>query len=344
MTLPTLPTLITGATGFLGSEIARQFDAHGVDIVTTGRAKRAALPGYRSCDLTRSDDLESLVTGIGCIVHAAGLAHLFKSPEENHPSFFDVNVSATENLAMAAANASVDHFVHISSVSVYGGWDPGLVTEESACHPMDEYARTKYEAERRLISLARRNGMQLTILRLATIYGEGDPGNVARLIRAIDQGGIFWVGRGENRKTLIHREDAARAIMVAAQRPDSPRIEVFNVAAPAIRMRELVETLASATGKKIPRAGIPKAFIEPPLRLAHLLFPGNARFTKRLIIFQKFLRNEAIDGRKFTRVFDFGPFVDPAEGLRREVAWFRSSEKKKLPGAKKNLDGAPSSR
>ena len=59
--------------------------------------------------------------------------------------------------------------------------------------------------------------MALTILRLATLYGEGDPGNVGRLMRTLDRGRFLWIGDGSNRESLLYRGDAARACMAVAE-------------------------------------------------------------------------------------------------------------------------------
>ena len=109
-------------------------------------------------------------------------------------------------------------------------------------------AMSKWQADQRAIEIAGDNGMHLTILRLATLYGEGDPGNVARLMRLIDRGRFVWVGDGLNRKSLIHREDAARACVTAACSPGGG-IRIDNVSALACSVRDLVEGLAVALGR-----------------------------------------------------------------------------------------------
>jgi len=86
-------------------------------------------------------------------------------------------------------------------------------------NPVGPYALSKYNAKLRAIEIARDSGMALTILRLATLYGEGDPGNVGRLLRTLDRGRFLWIGDGSNRKSLLHKGDAARACMAVAERP-----------------------------------------------------------------------------------------------------------------------------
>ena len=105
------------------------------------------------------------------------------------------------------------------------------------CNPVEPYALSKYNAELRAIEIARESGMALTILRLATLYGEGDPGNVGRLMRTLDRGRFLWIGDGSNRESLLYRGDAMRACMAVAERP-ALGINIYNVSAPACTMRD----------------------------------------------------------------------------------------------------------
>ncbi|MDO9566735.1 MAG: NAD-dependent epimerase/dehydratase family protein [Candidatus Desulfaltia sp.] len=73
--------------------------------------------------------------------------------------------------------------------------------ENPPCNPVGPYALSKYNAELRAIEISRESGMALTILRLATLYGEEDPGNVGRLMRTLDRGRFLWIGDGSNRKS-----------------------------------------------------------------------------------------------------------------------------------------------
>jgi nucleoside-diphosphate-sugar epimerase len=107
----------------------------------------------------------------------------------------------------------------ISSVSVYGPYTLGLYDENTPCRPVGPYPLSKFHAELRAIEIADKSGMALTILRLATLYGEGDPGNVGRLIRSLDQGRFVWIGDGSNRKSLLYKRDAARACVAVASSP-----------------------------------------------------------------------------------------------------------------------------
>ena len=176
------------------------------------------------------------------------MAHIFSLDANSIEKFRQISEIGTANVASAAAEAGVGHLIVISSVSVYGPYTQGMYDENHPCNPVGPYALSKYNAELRAVEIARKSGIALTILRLATLYGEGDPGNVGRLIRTLDRGRFLWIGDGSNRKSLLYKGDAARACMAVAERPASG-INIYNVSAPACTMREIVDGIADALGK-----------------------------------------------------------------------------------------------
>lgn len=162
--------------------------------------------------------------------------------------FRQINEIGTANVASTAAAAGVGHLILISSVSVYCPYTQGIYDENTPCNPVGPYALSKYNAELRAIEIVRVSEMALTILRLATLYGEGDPGNVGRLMRTLDKGRFLWIGDSSNRKSLLYKGDAARACMAVAERP-ARGINIYNVSAPACTMREIMDGIANALGK-----------------------------------------------------------------------------------------------
>ena len=245
------PVLITGAKGFLGSEIVRQAVAAQLPVRATDKYAGSITPDvdHRPADILDLSSLNSVFRDVSLVIHAAGLAHIFDKTQAVTAPFKAINEQGTANVARAAAEAGVRHFILISSVSVYGPFTQGVYDESAPCRPEGPYAESKYQAEQRAIEIAQRSGMALTILRLATLYGEGDPGNVARLMRTIDRGRFIWVGDGSNRKSLLYKGDAARAILAVLQQPASG-INIYNVAAPPCTMRQVVDGLAAALNRR----------------------------------------------------------------------------------------------
>jgi nucleoside-diphosphate-sugar epimerase len=316
--------LVTGANGFLGSALVRQAVRNGIQVQATDRACDSGLPGieYVQADILDSNSLAPAITGVDTIIHTAGLAHVFDRAELDPKRFFAVNEQGTANVAYLAGLSAVRHLIVISSVAVYG--DGTLMAdEETICNPKGPYAESKLRAEQRAIAISERaDDMRLTILRLATLYGEGDPGNVARLMRAIDRRRFIWIGDGSNRKSLLYRGDAVRAILTAV-RFDPDGIEIYNVTAPPVTMHTVIAELAAALGRSLPPVHIPAPLAIIGSKLAARLMGKRGRFGSIDLTLKKWLADDVYDAGKIRDKLGFQTGVDLAEGLRREVAWYR---------------------
>lgn len=318
--------LVTGAAGFLGSAILSRIINDGLSVIATDRNVNMRVPGI---NLTYTDILDTLsllkvFDEVDCVCHVAGLAHIFDKSEVSKAPFHDVNVVGTKNVAEAAAKAGVQHFLFISSVSVYGGDSQGK-SEDSECHPESPYAESKWKAEQLLIGLCKEAGMNLTILRLATLYGEEDPGNVARLVRSIDQGRFVWVGKGTNLKSLLYREDAARACVEVIKKPQTG-INIYNVSGPAHTMKDIVETIVVALGKRMSSFIIPAFFALNSAKIVKKLSFNHNKFSAMYDTLQKWLANDYYNTDKFCKTFNFQTNVSLEEGIRREVEWFQKQK------------------
>ncbi len=321
--------LITGANGFLGRSIFDLFQASGLSVLATDLgavSSGVSNAFYRKADITKGEEIKPILENATTVIHAAGLAHVFSPDANSGEKFRLINEIGTENVAAAAAEAGVRHFVLISSVSVYGPYTDEAYDEQRLCDPVGPYAQSKYNAELRATKIAQKSGMALTIVRLATLYGEGDPGNVGRLIETIDKGCFFWVGNGSNRKSLLYKGDAARAVMAIIQRPASG-VNIFNISAPPCTMREIVEGIGDALGKH----PLP---IQIPASLALLLSRCLSRIPNRHLgdLYQtvkKWLVEDVYDTRRFEEAFNFQTKTNLKDGLKREVDWYKINRKMK---------------
>jgi nucleoside-diphosphate-sugar epimerase len=135
------------------------------------------------------------------------LAAFFRgaTPEQSQA----VNVAGTTALAQAAIEAGVRRFVFASTNLVYGPGDGRTFREEDPVLPSAPYPQTKAAAEQALMELHRLHGLGLRIVRLAFVYGEGDPHL---------QEGLRWFRNWNSgqRMHLIHHADVAQALMLTA--------------------------------------------------------------------------------------------------------------------------------
>ena len=217
---------------------------------------------FVEADISNADEMREVDIGtVNVVIHAAGLAHQFGTVSKE--PFWNVNVDGTTNIADLAVRSQARHFILISSVSVYGSASEGvsLRTEKSECKPEGYYAESKLESEMAAIRICEENRLPLTILRLATVIGEGDRGNVFKLIRAIDRRRFLWIGKGDNCKSLVYKNDVARACAaVLVMRLDGTRI--YNVSAPPATMKEIVSYMEKALNKNVPGLPVPASLLK----------------------------------------------------------------------------------
>jgi nucleoside-diphosphate-sugar epimerase len=145
------PVLVTGATGSIGSVLARRFSEAGqpVRAVVRNPERAAALRSMANVeiftgDLSHPESLRGCALGCSQVVHCA--AKLLGS---NRAASFAVNVAGTQALINEALRAKVERFIYASTIGVYGFTDAENITEEFPWLKCDlPYFATKQEAER----------------------------------------------------------------------------------------------------------------------------------------------------------------------------------------------------
>jgi nucleoside-diphosphate-sugar epimerase len=325
--------LVTGGSGFLGSAIValarqsrrkvRSFDrtpkghVEGVELVVGDLSDHSAIRG--ACD------------GVSTIIHAAGLAHVFGNEARDSGRFTLANEMGTDNLVKAGLDAGVSQIVLVSSVAVYGRTNGGTLDETAKCAPESPYAVSKWRAELRTMQRMADSTAKLTILRFATMYGIGDSGNVARLIRSLMLSAFIGFGTGLNRKSLIYKDDAARACLVASKGNGS-RFGVFNVSGNTSTMRDIVASICEALGRPQPRLWLHRDLVKLVSLTANAL--GDPFQVSQAI--GTFTRDDSYSGARFEREYGFRALTQLSEGIRNEVAWLAEDTKqtKKSPASR----------
>lgn len=206
--------LVTGATGFIGIEVARQLADRGVGArLMVHRPHRASYLRGLSQDLVTADVLDAasidraLQGGIDTVIHLAGRA-TFESYRLVRPTLVD----GTLTVGTAAAKAGVSRFVFASSMLVYGD-NTGPVDESTPAAPQSGYGRAKQEAEIALDRIADQGSMQIGVLRLPHVYGARDA-----LFSMARRGWLIAPGGGDAPFSHLHVHDAARALIRVADR------------------------------------------------------------------------------------------------------------------------------
>lgn len=321
--------LVTGANGFVGRAVVEALSGNGIDLVMLDlpqAAGSAQSKDFFGVDITKFEELGKLpeIGKVDAVIHAAGLAHQFGVV--GRETFWKVNVNGTENIARLAARLSARRFILISSVSVYGkaGEKDAYTTEDSACDPEGFYAESKYESENAAREICEKNNIDLVVLRLATVIGEGDRGNVSRLIRAVDGRKFYWIGKGENRKSLLYKGDVAGACL-AVLSAGAGGSGTYNVSARPETMKDIVSYIEQALGKRAPAAAIPPGLLKLVFNLNSKTL-GIETISRRGRTVEKWLSDETFSAERFKADYAFEPETTVEEAIKREVAWYLKSK------------------
>ncbi|HEY7455658.1 MAG TPA: NAD-dependent epimerase/dehydratase family protein [Solirubrobacterales bacterium] len=257
-----MKVFVTGATGFIGGEVARQLRARGDEVVCLVRSPgKAGKLSELGCELLSGDlgDAEAIRTGIdGCdaVIHAAAMYEI-GIPTKQHPAMWEANVAGTERVLKAASEADVAKLVYVSTVGAFGNTRRQVV-DESYEHPGKEftsyYEETKLEAHR----VARRmieDGLPGVIVQPGGVYGPGDTSQVADLLEQFFAGRLPLLPFPELGICLTHVEDIAGGILLALDKGHVG--ETYVLSGPVTTMREAIETVAAASGRKAPKYAMP---------------------------------------------------------------------------------------
>jgi len=204
--------LVTGANGYIGKAVCRKLVEMGYLVRGTVRTQNKVkeLPTGVEAWITGNIDEYSgwheILDGVDRVVHTAGRVHVKEKPTEHSLEVFrNVNVIATKNLAEAAAAMNIKSFVFLSTVAVYGkDSTEEPISVDSPINPVTFYGQTKWEAEKNLQEIFRKNSTKLTILRPAMVYGKGAPGNFALIEKIVQKGIPIPLGSVKNKRHFTH--------------------------------------------------------------------------------------------------------------------------------------------
>jgi nucleoside-diphosphate-sugar epimerase len=261
--------LITGATGKVGSRFVSRILAKGYDvrILVRDTAKASALAGLGAevviGDLNNADTLPPAVKDINAVIH---IAAFFRSFTDNE-GIIKTNHAGTVALANASIAAGVKRFIFTSTGNVYGSGYQHPAKEDDPVNINDPraYSSSKIAAEQELISLHKRNGFDVRVLRLGFVYGDRDP-HIEEIIPLLKR----MKRHSGSRMHMVHHLDVAQALTLLLQ-TDGLNGEIFNVADDApITLYELAVSVGQVADVFDPAEGPLKDPFEGILNISKL--------------------------------------------------------------------------
>ncbi|MCL2877427.1 MAG: NAD-dependent epimerase/dehydratase family protein [Acidobacteria bacterium] len=256
-------TLVTGATGFIGSHVARCLLRRGdrVRILARSSSRKSNIEAF-GCEVVVGDlkDPNSMlrcVQGCGRVYHVAADYRLWaKNPKE----IYDNNVGGTRNLLSACCEAGVSKVVYTSSVGTIGMRHDGVPADEASPVGLDDmighYKRSKFMAEQVAFEFAN-SGLPVVIVNPTTPIGSADlkPTPTGKIIQDFIRGRLpAYVDTGLN---LVSVEDVAEGHLLAE---DKGRVgERYILGGENWSLKEILEALAEICNRRVPRVRLPWA-------------------------------------------------------------------------------------
>jgi len=263
-----MTTLVTGATGFVGSVVARLLIEKGepVRVLVRSNSDRRNLEHLEveivEGDLNDPTSLKKAVKGCNALYHVAADYRLWiPKPDE----IYKTNVEGSRSLLLAAAEAGVEKMIYTSSVATLGINPDGTPSNEdtpvSLENMIGHYKRSKFLAERAVQELVDKEGLPVVIVNPSTPIGPGDikPTPTGRMILdAVNGKTPAYVDTGLN---LVHVEDVARGHLLAFEKGQFGQRYILG--GEDMSLKEILTTIAKLTDQKPPKIKLPHSVVMP---------------------------------------------------------------------------------
>ena len=325
---------MTGATGFVGSAVARVLAARGHRLrllvrpqPASGRSDRRNIAGLDAelaeGDLTDPASLARAAEGCRYLVHVAADYRLWVPDPE---AMMRANVEGTRALLLAAQSRGVERMVYCSSVAALGLVGDGSVADETTpVHPdkiVGVYKKSKYLAEQAVLALVRDEAMPVVIVNPSTPVGPRDvkPTPTGKMIRDAASGRMpAFVETGLN---IVHVDDVAEGHALALERGVVG--EKYILGGEDFSLGELFALVARVAGRRPPRIRLPIG----PLVPVALVCEALARFGVEPVVTRETLamaRKKMFFSSAKARA-ELGYAPRPAvQAIEDAVAWFREN-------------------
>jgi len=322
-------TLVTGATGFVGSAVARALlgRGHRLRLLVRATSDRQNIAGLDAelveGDLTDPASLRRAVAGCRSLFHVAADYRLWVP---DPAAMNRANVAGTTALLTAAQDAGVQRMVYCSSVAALGLVGDGTQADETTPNSLEKvvgvYKRSKFMAEQAVLSLVRERGMPVVIVNPSMPVGPRDvkPTPTGKMVADAAAGRMpAYVDTGLN---VVHVDDVAEGHVLAFERG---RVgECYILGGENLGMAELLSLVDEAVSRQRSRVRLPYSALYPVALAAEAL----ARFGVEPLVTREMLamaRKKMFYSSAKAQA-ELGYTFRPArQALQDAVSWFNAN-------------------
>lgn len=308
--------LVTGASGFIGIPLCEALLKSGKYVRGAVRSlnlssKNVDIEYVSIGDISLKTNWRDTLAGIDCIIHCAGKAHITNETKlDDLQSYRSINTKSTKQLAEQAAEMGIRRIIFLSSIGVNGlnTNNCNYFSHNDKPNPVENYAISKYEAEKTLLQISNNTGLEIVIIRSPLVYGRSTPGNIKRLIKLMSLGIPLPLSNIKNKRSFIGVDNLVDLLITCIDSPSANGKTFLASDGLDLSTPEFINQIASSMGRK--------AYLFPfPLFLLKLLgcIFGKQKDINRLV------GSLRIDNSYTKEVLNWSPPISIKEGIRRMV-------------------------
>jgi nucleoside-diphosphate-sugar epimerase len=222
--------LVTGASGYIGSNLTKKMSEWGMKTralvrQTSNTQRLSEFKNIEICygDVTDISSLEKAVRGCDLVFHLAGCVEHWGG----YQKFYEINYLGTKNILQASIRAKVKKFIYISSIGVLNLSGEGVIREE---HPYGHftcsYCRSKAEAEKLITNSS--DSISSVIIRAPAVFGPEDFLFTWKALKLARKNLLFVIDRGKGIFPYIYIDNLVDIILLASQKEEAIS-EIFNI-------------------------------------------------------------------------------------------------------------------
>jgi len=265
--------VVTGAAGFIGRHVAREFSEKGWYVIGIGRGswldwREYGLSAWHCSDVN-FNSLQEYASNPNVIIHCAGGASVGISIEQPADDFNLTVKTTSDVLEFIRLCSPSTRLIYPSSAAVYGHVKTLPITEVTSLNPISPYGVHKQIAEILCKLYAKQYGLSVAIVRLFSIYGNGLRKQLLwDACQKFERGENEFFGTGEEVRDWLHVEDVARLFIIAAKNATKLCPVVNAGSGHGVPVKELLQYVSNQLGFRLqpvfssnPKVGDPNAFI-----------------------------------------------------------------------------------
>lgn len=324
---------LTGATGFIGAELAKILlnEGHVVHALVRSpeRASHLAHPNLKlfKGEITNPADVDKTMAGCDFVLHLAGYAKPW-SKDPNIP--YEINVKATEIILEAAFKNQVKKFVYTSTAGTLKPSDTDEVIDENSPNPesyLTEYERTKRLAEILCLEYVRK-GLDVVIVNPSRVYGPGllsKSNSVTTIIQQYSKGKWHVLpGNGMDIGNYVFVGDVVAGHLLALKNGQAG--ERYILGGENSTFSHFFEILTQVTGKKYKLYKLPlwlMMLAAKTMMLASALFGTEPLITPQWV--KRYNQNRVISSAKAVKQLNY-KITSLDEGIKKTLNWLNQQK------------------